>query len=320
MVNTELPIKTVIYNGIEISLDDPPLQEKTTSPTKSEQVVIPDSPNYGLSKVTVSAIPDQYIIPTGSQTINSNDTYDVTSLAEVVVNVIAEEPNYDTPNITVSTGGLITASANGKSNTSQLSTQAGTTITPSETEQTAVASGKYTTGAVKVGAISTTYVGSGITKRSSTDLTASGATVTVPSGYYASNASKAIGNGSVTLNAPTVNATGLVTASGTVSAGYVSTNPSNKTLQLTTKAGSTITPNNSQQTAISSGTYATGNIVVSAVPTETKTVSENGTVTPSSGKYFSSVTVNIPIQKYYTGSTVPSSSLGNDGDIYLMTV
>lgn len=87
------------------------------------------------------------------------------------------------------TAGTITVSG---SNTSQLSTQAGTTISPTESEQTAVAAGKYTTGAVKVGAISSTYVGSGITQRSSTDLTASGATVTVPAGYYASQATKSV--------------------------------------------------------------------------------------------------------------------------------
>lgn len=62
-------------------------------------------------------------------------------------------PSYDTPSITVSTGGLITASANGKSNTQQLTVQAAKTVTPSTSEQTAVASGRYTTGAVKVAAV-----------------------------------------------------------------------------------------------------------------------------------------------------------------------
>lgn len=30
------------------------------------------------------------------------------------------------------------------------------------------------------------------------------------------------------------------------------------------------------------------------------------------------VTGNVVVQKYYTGSTTPSSSLGNNGDLYLM--
>lgn len=62
-------------------------------------------------------------------------------------------PSYDTPSIDVSTAGLITASANGKSGTKQLTTQAAKTVTPSTSEQTAVASGRYTTGAVKVAAV-----------------------------------------------------------------------------------------------------------------------------------------------------------------------
>ena len=92
------------------------------------------------------------------------------------------------------TAGTITVSG---SNTSQLSTQAGTTVTPTESEQTAVAAGKYTTGAVKVGAISSTYVGSGIDRNDSTDLTASNLTVTAPSGYYASNATKTLSDGNL---------------------------------------------------------------------------------------------------------------------------
>lgn len=49
-------------------------------------------------------------------------------------------------------------SAGTKSGTKQLTTQAAKTVTPSTSEQTAVASGVYTTGAVKVGAIPSSYV------------------------------------------------------------------------------------------------------------------------------------------------------------------
>lgn len=64
-----------------------------------------------------------------------------------------------TPGITVSSGGLITASyeanagytsGGSKSGTKQLTTQAGTTITPGTSQKTAVASGRYTTGPVYV--------------------------------------------------------------------------------------------------------------------------------------------------------------------------
>ena len=64
-----------------------------------------------------------------------------------------------TPTISVSSDGLITASAtqsggivaaDSKSATQQLPTQAAKTVTPGTTAQTAVASGRYTTGAVTV--------------------------------------------------------------------------------------------------------------------------------------------------------------------------
>lgn len=45
---------------------------------------------------------------------------------------------------------------------------------------------------VTVRAVSSSYVGSGITRRSSSDLTASDATVSVPAGYYAQAASKSL--------------------------------------------------------------------------------------------------------------------------------
>lgn len=54
------------------------------------------------------------------------------------------------PSISVSSAGLITATAGSKSATKQLSAQAAKTVTPSTADQTAVSSGKYTTGAVTV--------------------------------------------------------------------------------------------------------------------------------------------------------------------------
>jgi len=66
---------------------------------------------------------------------------------------------FDTyPTITVSSAGMIRATSGGLPTATQLPTQASKTITPSTTSQTAVASGKYTTGAVTVGPIPDQYL------------------------------------------------------------------------------------------------------------------------------------------------------------------
>ena len=105
---------------------EPTLQEKTVSPSTLKQTITPDNGYDGLSKVIVNELRP-------------------VALA--------------TPSITVSTAGKITASvsqsagyvADGtKSATQQLTTQAAKTVTPGAADQTAVASGCYTTGAVTV--------------------------------------------------------------------------------------------------------------------------------------------------------------------------
>lgn len=105
---------------------EPTLQSKTVSPSTSSQTVKPDTGYDGLSQVTVNAM------TTATQA---------------------------TPSISVSSAGLITASATQsagyvsagtKSATKQLTVQAAKTVTPTTSNQTAVASGRYTTGAITV--------------------------------------------------------------------------------------------------------------------------------------------------------------------------
>lgn len=154
------------------------------------------------------------------------------------------------------------------------------TYTPTESQQTATITadsgydGLSSVG-VTVNAISNTYVGTGITRRSSTNLTVSGATVTAPAGYYSAQASKSVASGTATP-AATISGTAATVSTGTntitltksvsntptVSAGYIASGTAGNssvslTANVTTKAAATITPTTTNQT-IAAGTYLTG--------------------------------------------------------------
>ena len=101
---------------------------------------------------------------------------------------------------------------------------------------------------------------------------------------------EAIPSGS--LSTPTISSSGLITAQVGTS-GYLASG-TKVTKQLTTQAAKTVTPTESEQTVVNSAVYTTGAVKVAAVPTETKTITANGTYTPSSGKYLKQVTVNVP--------------------------
>lgn len=260
------------------------LQTKTITPTKSSQNVTPDATYDGLSSVTVNAIPSSYIQPTGTKSITENGTTDVTNYASVDVNV-----------------------------------QSGTTInnqnktvSPTESQQSVTADSGYTgLGTVTVGAISSTYVGTGITRRSSTDLTRDAYTINVPAGYYAENASRTVER---TVHAtPTVSineATGLITAKHTQDQGWVEgsgsgTDSTVKTLQLSTQAAKTITPTESSQTAVAANVYTIGEVTVSAISStyvgsgitrrsSTDLTASGALITAPSGYYSTAATYTIP--------------------------
>lgn len=62
---------------------------------------------------------------------------------------------------------------------------------------------------------------------------------------------------------------------------------------IQSRAAQTINPSTTAQ-YIEPGVYLAGRQTISAIQTQTKTATANGTVTPDSGKYLSSVTVNVP--------------------------
>lgn len=91
---------------------------------------------------------------------------------------------------------------------------------------------------------------------------------------------------------------------------------------ITRKSAATITPTKSQQT-IASGTYLTGTQTIAAIPDEYITTTDaNATasqINSGATAYVNGtkVTGTQVVQTYYTGSSTPSASLGNDGDLYL---
>ena len=91
---------------------------------------------------------------------------------------------------------------------------------------------------------------------------------------------------------------------GAVSSTYIGS-------KVTKKSAQTYTPGTSYQT-IGSGQYLSG----------TQTIKGDSNLVGSnilSGKSIFGVPGSVVVQKYYTGSSTPSSSLGNNGDLYLQT-
>ncbi len=79
----------------------PTTQVKIITPTKQIQEVLPDENIDLLSKVTVNAIPDDYIIPEGQKEITENGMSDVTQYESVNVNVPIPTPNLQNKLITI---------------------------------------------------------------------------------------------------------------------------------------------------------------------------------------------------------------------------
>lgn len=135
-----------------------------------------------------------------------------------------------------------------------------------------------------VGAISTTYIGSEIARKSSTDLTVSDATVTAPAGYYSTAATKSVASG--IAGTPTA-------TKGTVSNHSISVTPS-----VTNTTG-----------YISGGTISGTAVTVSAseLVSGTKSITANDTEIDVTN--FASIDVSVP-----TGTARTSTDVTVSGD------
>ena len=314
---------------VTITGEEVVLQSKSVTPTTSSQLINPDDGYTGLASVNVGAIPSQYIVPTGTTNITSNGTYDVTQYASASISV---------------SGGTVNIQTN-KNATPTESTQ----IISPDTGYDALAQ-------VTISAVSSDYIGSNITVDPTP--TVSEQTVTIPAGYYSAQTTKSVATATKATPGITVNTAGLITASYTQTAGYVTAGTVSSTSQLTVQAAKTITPSTTSQTAVSAYRYTTGVVTVAAIQTETSSITPTTTaqtINPSTGKYFSQVTVaaipaqykdvssvtasaadilsgkvaisstgatlngSLVVQHYYTGSGTPDASTGSNGDIYLKT-
>lgn len=202
--------------------------------------------------------------------------------------------------------------------------QAKTGINPSESSQTITADTGYDAlSSVQINAISSSYVGSGITRRSSTDLSANVATVTAPAGYYASAASKTVASG--TEGTPTAtkgtvsNHSVSVTPSVTNSAGYISGG---------TKTGTSITVSASElvsgsETKTANGTYDVTNLaqLIVNVSGSSGLVYETGTYTPASDIArptisFANTHTTTPLLVTIIDTSAASSTTANSAEFF----
>lgn len=191
--------------GGSVAVKEPPvLQDKTVSPNETQQTVTADADYDGLDSVTVNAISSTYVgsavTRKGATTYTPNDTAqtiakDVYLTGVQTISAVPTETLNATENKTYApSSGKYFSSVDVNVPMPQLQTK---NVTPTESEQTVSPdTGYYGLSYVKFGAVSNTYVGSAITRRSGTDLSVSGATVTVPSGYYASQQTKSVASGS----------------------------------------------------------------------------------------------------------------------------
>ena len=77
----------------KISVD---IEDRTFTPTKSIQNFTPNTGKV-IRNVTINSIPDDYIIPSGTKSINTNGTHDVSNYASVNVNIASAGGSFTYP-------------------------------------------------------------------------------------------------------------------------------------------------------------------------------------------------------------------------------
>lgn len=210
-------------------------QNKTVTPTTSQQTITADSGYTGLGTVTVNKIPTNYIIPSGNKEITANGTgIDVAAYSTVSVAVPTGGGSTPDPmTLPTSTSSSATSGYTSKATISRSTSTQYLNIPPGY-----LSSGAYYT-------ISATPNG----------------TVTAPSSISGTSATVSTGTNTLTLT-KTVSVTPSVSTAGYISSGTAGNSSVSLTASVTTKAAATYTPTTSNQT-IASGTYLTGTQTIS---------------------------------------------------------
>lgn len=331
---TYTPSDGKYFSSVSVSVvgDTFDTQEKTVTPTESEQVIGPDAGYDGLSSVTVGAISSTYVgsgvTRKGAATITPSESTQTIATNQYLTGV--------------QTISAIPSDYVG----SDITRKSAATITPTESEQV-ISAGQYLEGDQTISAIPSNYIGSGVTTKGTATITPSTSVQTaVSAGTYVTGDIKVAAMTNGALSELTINeSTGLVTG-GVTTSGYIP-NSATKTLQLNTKSAATIIPTTTDQT-ISAGQYLVGaqtiqgdaNLVPENIASGVSIFGVTGTHQGGNGidtsdatateadivngktAYINGgkVTGTLVVQNYYTGSATPESTTGEDGDLYFKVV